>query len=80
MNSVKNKGYQVDTTLPILDDAFLGLHLDKVRTICECGTKFDIQHALSRKKSGFISLRHNHLRNITGTLLKEVCKNMRAEP
>ena len=43
-------------------------------------TKFDIQHALSCKKGGFISLRHNHLRNITATLLKEVCKDIRVEP
>ena len=38
------------------------------------------ERALSCKKGGFISLCHNHLRNITATLLKEVCKDIRVEP
>ena len=42
--------------------------------------KFDVQHALSCKKVGFVSLRHNHIRNITLILLKEVCKVVRVEP
>ena len=42
--------------------------------------KFDIQHALSCKKGGFVSLRHNRIRNITSVLLKEVCKDVRVEP
>ena len=32
------------------------------------------------KRKGFISLRHNHIRNITSILLKEVCKDARVEP
>ena len=65
----------------------MGPHSDKVwvdshklPSNCECGTKFDIQHPLTCKKGGFISLRLNHLRNITATLLKEVCKDIRVEP
>ena len=46
----------------------------------ECGNKFDVQHALSCKKEGFVSLRHNHIRNITSILLKDVCKDVRLEP
>ena len=57
-----------------------GWILTRLPTNCECGTKFDIQHALSCKKGGFISLRHNHLRNITAVLLREVCKDIRVEP
>ena len=57
-----------------------GWILTRLPTNCECGTKFDIQHALSCKKGGFISLRHNHLRNITEILLKEVRKDVRVEP
>ena len=40
----------------------------------------DIQHALSCKKGGFVSLRHNDVRNITAALLKEVCHDVRVEP
>ena len=47
-----------------------GWILTRLPTNCECATKSGIQHALSCKKCGFISLRHNHLRNITATLLK----------
>ena len=32
------------------------------------------------KKGGFVSLRHNRIRNITSILLKEVCKDVRVEP
>ena len=82
------------TKLPILDEGYdltkqlfwdlvrirYGWILTRLPTNCECGTKFDIQHALSCKKGGFISLCHNHLRNITATLLKEVCEGIRVEP
>ena len=47
---------------------------------CECGSKFTIEHALSCKKGGFVSLRHNQIRNITASLLKEVCHNVCIEP
>ena len=80
--------------LPILDEAydltkqlFWGLIrityqwiIIRLPTNCECGTKFEIQHTLLCKKGFFISLLHNHPRNIKATLLKEVCKNIRVEP
>ena len=57
-----------------------GWTLTRLPSNCECGNKFDVQHALSWKKGGFVSLRHNHIRNITSMLLKEVCKDGRVEP
>ena len=57
-----------------------GWILTRLLSNCECGNKFDVQHALSCKKGGFVSLRHNHIRNITSILLKEVCKDVRVEP
>ena len=47
---------------------------------CVCGEKFDISHALSCKKGGLITLRHNELRDITANLLKEICRDVRTEP
>ena len=54
--------------------------LTRLPAYCECGKKFDLHHALSAKKAGFVSLRHNFVRNITSSLLSEVCKNVRVEP
>ena len=47
---------------------------------CLCGNKFNIEHALTCKKREFITLCHNRLSNITVTLLKEVCHDVRIEP
>jgi len=41
-------------------------------TSCACSAKFDIQHALSCKKGGFVTLRHNEIRDSTGSLLADV--------
>ena len=57
-----------------------GWTLIKLPAYCECGEKFDLQHALSWKKGGFVSLRHNFVRDITSSLLSEVCKDVRGEP
>ena len=57
-----------------------GWTLTRLPAYCECGEKFDLQHALSSKKGGFVSLRHNLVRNITSSLLSEVCKDVQVEP
>ena len=54
--------------------------LPRLPSVCECGMKLDLTHALSCKKGGFVSLRHTHIRNITASLLTEVCKVVRVEP
>ena len=57
-----------------------GWPLSRTPRMCICGSNFNIEHALTCKKGGFITLRHNSLRNITASLLKEVCRNIRTEP
>ena len=57
-----------------------GWELSRLQENCECGSKFSIEHALSCKKGGFITLRHNQIRNITANLLKEVCRDVSIEP
>ena len=82
------------TTLPLSEEGYdltkqlfwdlirirYGWTLTRLPAYCECGEKFDLQHALSCKKGGFVSLRHNLVRNITSSLLNEVCKDVRVEP
>ena len=47
---------------------------------CARGEKFDVTHALSCKLGGFVTLRHDEIRDITAELLKEVCNDVRKEP
>ena len=47
---------------------------------CVCGSDYSINHCLTCKNGGFVSLRHNTLRNTIHDLLKEVCKDVRKEP
>ena len=82
------------TTLPIKDEGYTltkqqfrdlirlryGWQLKLLPGRCACGSTFNIEHALSCKKGGFVSLRHNHLRNITAKWLTECCKDVRIEP
>ena len=82
------------TLLPIADEGYdfhkelfwdlvrirYGYQLKRLPTICECGNQFNLQHALSCKKGGFVSLRHNELRNVIALMLKTVCKDVVVEP
>ena len=47
---------------------------------CVCSTNFDIEHALNCKKGGFISNRHNTIRDFTAHVLKEVTNDVEVEP
>ena len=47
---------------------------------CVCGKHFTIEHALSRSRGGFPSIRHNEIRNITADLLSGVCHSIGTEP
>ena len=52
-----------------------------LRETCACGSEFTCDHAMiCKKKGGFISPRHNDLRDITNELLSEVCKGIENEP
>ena len=48
--------------------------------VCAFGENFDERHAMSCQKGGFISIRHNEIRDITFSLLKEVCSDVTKEP
>ena len=57
-----------------------GWQLDRLPSRCECDSTFSTDHALSCKKDGFVSLRHNQVRNLTAFLLNEVCYDVCVEP
>ena len=57
-----------------------GLRLENLPSKCTCDEKFDVYHALSCKKGGFVTQRHDNIRNLFATLLNQTCKDVMVEP
>ena len=82
------------TSLPIEDKGFHlnkrefwdAVHLrytwpiSRLPSKCACGDTFNVGHALSCKKGGFVHRRHDAIRDMTGDLLQEVCHDVCIEP
>ena len=67
---IKDEGYQLDKqTFWDLIKIRYGYQLTRLPEKCPCGSNFDIQHALSCKKGGFITQRHNTLPDVTARLM-----------
>ena len=49
-------------------------------SICICGKQNDTSHALSCARGGYVIMRHNEIRDVTATLLREVTSNVEVEP
>ena len=47
---------------------------------CVCGEIFSVDHALICKKGGFISKRHDNIRDLLTVLLNKVCVDVQSEP
>ena len=47
---------------------------------CICGKPFSVEHALSCSMGSFPIARHNELRDITASLMTEVCHGVSVEP
>ena len=82
------------TALPIAEHGF-GLHkrafrdalcirygwqLSNLPSLCACGNNFTIEHAMICRKGGYPIIRHNEVRDLTASLLTEVCHNVEWEP
>ena len=53
--------------------------LERLPSNCVCGNSFNIEHALSCHKGGFVPIRHNEIRDLTADLLSEVYKEVQVE-
>ena len=49
-------------------------------SLCPCGKRFDVNHAMSCMKGGFIYRRHDDVRDMLANLLKDVCHDVQVEP
>ena len=56
-----------------------GWKLLNTPTKCTCGTALSTDHAIICPMGGFPSIRHNELRDVTASLLSEVCHNIATE-
>ena len=48
--------------------------------LCACGEKNDVNHALICKSGGYVSMRHNKIRDVEASILREVCKDVKIDP
>ena len=78
---IEQKGFYL-TKREFWDSILLryGWPLPRLPSKCACGEAFNISHALSCKKGGFVTQRHNELRDMTADLLSEVCHDVQVEP
>ena len=57
-----------------------GWQLSRTPEFCECGIRFSLQHTLSYKKGGFVSIRHKSICDVTAKLLHKVWQDVLLEP
>ena len=56
------------------------MHMNNLPSECPCGKPFDIVHALNCKTGGFVSARHDNIKNFEAKLLQVVCRDVETEP
>ena len=52
----------------------------KLPTTCACGKHFTVSHAMSCTLGGYPALRHNEIRDLTATMLRQVAHDVVVEP
>ena len=57
-----------------------GLPLKRLPSHCGCSKPYNVQHAISCKKGGFVNLRHNELRDNIAEMLEKVTSDVNLEP
>ena len=78
---IKEEGFQIDKqSFWDLIKIRYGHQLTRLPNGCACGSKVDLEHSLSCKKGGFVTVRHNTIRDLTAKMLTEVCKDVSVEP
>ena len=55
-------------------------HIENLPSLCVCGNRFDVTHAMNCKRGGFINARHDSIRDFETSLLTKVCTDVESEP
>ena len=54
--------------------------LNDIPWTCNCGAQVTVNHVIVCHMGGFLTIRHNEVRDMTASLLTEVCHNVATEP
>ena len=57
-----------------------GWKIPNTPLFCSCSKRNDVDHALICASGGYVSMRHNRIRDTEAGILKDVCKDVRIEP
>ena len=79
LNALPLKNQDFDLNKEDFRDALhlrYGVSLEHLPSMCACGERFNVKHALSCKKGGFVTNRHDNLRDFFTVLLNKVCINV----
>ena len=82
------------TVLPLKDQGFClnkqefrdaiclryGWKIPNTPHFCGCGSRNNVDHTLICAKGGYVSMRHNALRDLNAELQQEVCRDVVIEP
>ena len=81
-------------TIPVVENGFAlhkGVFRDAIAlrygwrpsgmpSLCACGNRNGVEHALGCSKGGIVIRRHNGIRDVTASLLQKVTQNVETEP
>ncbi len=57
-----------------------GWEIKGIPKVCACGKQNNTDHSLICKLGGFVIMRHNKVRDVEASLMREVCKDVQVEP
>ncbi len=57
-----------------------GWKIPNTPLFCSCGTKNSVNHALTCSVGGYVCMRHNRIRDVEASILRDICKDVRVEP
>ena len=83
LNTIPLKDQNLDLNKVEFTDAIrlrYNAPLPNLPSFCPCGEKFNQEHAMNCKKGGFITERHDNIRDFLTICLDRVCKDVQVEP